>query len=230
MSPDVFIPVAEETGLISPLGESLMEQACHQIARWYDRFGLEGTPAINVNLSPKQLYNPHVADVVRDCLRRAGVHAEHLGIELTESAIVQDVEAACRTMQSLRDMGIYLSIDDFGTGYSSMATLRRFPFNAIKVDGAFVNSMSEDRASCAIIDAICTLAHNLSMAVVAEGVETMNQLLMLQGLECGNAQGYLISRPVPAEEATRLIADHGEAFFPIDQNHRDTQTFWPRSA
>ena len=221
LPPNLFIPVAEETGLINPLGELLLHTGCRQVARWYEQFGREHAPAVNVNLSPKQLYAPDVAGMVAQCIRAAGISPEHLGIELTESAIVQDVDSASQTMQALRDMGIYLSIDDFGTGYSSMATLRRFPFDAIKIDGAFVQSMCTDRSCTAIISAICTLAHNLGMSVVAEGVETLNELTMLQGLECTNAQGYLISRPVPAAEATNLIREHGGGFFSHGVYHAD---------
>ena len=228
LSPDVFIPIAEETGLITPLGDALLAQACRQVSRWYERFGRENSPAVNVNLSAKQLYSPAVADTVRRCMSEAGIAAEHLGIELTESAIVQDVDAAAATMRRLREMGIYLSIDDFGTGYSSMATLRRFPFDAIKIDRAFVASMGEDRACTAIVSAVCQLAHNLGMAVVAEGVEAASELTLLQGLECSHAQGYLMSRPVPAEEATELIATSGTRFFTADADS-DTGCFWAQA-
>ena len=213
LHPGTFISVAEETGLILPLGDQVIGLACRQIRDWYDVLGRENTPPVNVNLSARQIYGPSLIRNTKRHIETAGVEAHHLGIELTESSLICDREAADGILGELHRMGVYLSLDDFGTGYSSMETLRRFPFSAMKVDRSFIETMVHDRTAAAIVSAMVTLAYNLGLNVVAEGVETFDEVQQLQGLDCNSAQGFLISPPLDAESALRLYRERGSAFF-----------------
>ena len=213
LHPGTFISVAEETGLILPLGDQVIGLACRQIRDWYGVLGRENTPPINVNLSARQIYGPSLIRNTKRHIETAGVEAHHLGIELTESSLICDRKAADGILGELHRMGVYLSLDDFGTGYSSMETLRRFPFSAMKVDRSFIETMVHDRTAAAIVSAMVTLAFNLGLNVVAEGVETFDEVQQLQGLNCNSAQGFLISPPVDAEAAIRLYRERGRAFF-----------------
>ena len=213
LNPDAFITVAEETGLILPLGDQITALACRQIRAWYDVLGRANTPPVNVNLSPRQLYGPGLVRNIKRHLKTTGIDVRHLGIELTESSLIYDQKAAEGILSELHRMGVYLSLDDFGTGYSSMDTLRRYPFSAFKIDRSFTATMVKDRTAAAIINAMVTLAYNLRLNVVAEGVENIDEIQQLQGMDCYFAQGYLISHPVNAETATRLYRERGQAFF-----------------
>jgi diguanylate cyclase (GGDEF)-like protein len=199
--PTVFIPIAEETGLIAPLGRLMLTRATQQLADWR---GGGGAPdlVMSVNLSPRQLADPHVADRVRELLAARQLPAAALTLEITESALMDDPELAAQTLTQLRNLGVGIAVDDFGTGYSSLSYLRRFPVTGVKIDRTFIESLAQSRDDDAIVAGIINLAHTLGLQVVAEGVEKEAQLQTLAELGCDYAQGYLFSRPLPAETLT----------------------------
>jgi EAL domain-containing protein (putative c-di-GMP-specific phosphodiesterase class I) len=204
VSPAHFIPVAEESGLILPIGEWVLREACAQNRRWRDA----GVPPIrmSVNLSPAQFREPDLMGIVRSALDDAGMVADSLELELTESLLLQKGEATVKTLHTLKDAGVHLSIDDFGTGYSSLNYIKRFPVDALKIDQSFIREMMTSEQDSTLTTSIILMGKGLNLTVVAEGVETRSQLGMLRALGCDQAQGYLFSRPVPAEDAARLIA------------------------
>ena len=202
--PDEFIPALEETGLIVPVGAWVMASACAQAKRWQDE-GL-GTPTIAVNVSGRQIYVGDLCATVRAALAASGLSPACLELELTESQLMQDAEAIIHLLGQLKEIGVLVSVDDFGTGYSSLAYLKRFPIDSLKVDRAFVRDIIADPNDVSITRAIITLAHSLKLKVVAEGVETEGQLGLLIANHCDEIQGYYFSRPLPAAEATTLLA------------------------
>ena len=206
MQPADFIPVAEETGLIVPIGAWALRTACTQYGAWA-RAGLV-VPPIAVNLSVRQ-FNDEVEGMVEKALADSGMPPRALELEITESGIMQDAEASIQILRSLHRLGIGFSIDDFGTGYSSMSYLKRLPVSVLKIDQSFVRDLEEDGDSRSIVRAIIGLAHNLKLNVVAEGVETPGQLACLRREGCEAAQGYLFSRPLPPDDCAR--------FFPLAQ-------------
>ncbi len=200
--PERFIALAEETGLIVPIGAWVLRAACRQNHDW-QRAGL-GNLRIGVNLSARQFSEPDLVQTVRTVLDETGLKADSLEIELTESMMMADVEAAIETMRGLKAMGVKLSIDDFGTGYSSLAYLKRFPVDVLKIDRSFVRDMvSPDGA--AMVDAIISLAHGLRMQVIAEGVETIEQLDNLRAYGCDEVQGHIYGRPEPVHTVEALL-------------------------
>jgi diguanylate cyclase (GGDEF)-like protein/PAS domain S-box-containing protein len=211
--PDVFIPTAEETGLIRQLGMWVMHEACRQMRAWHDLCPNQPRLGIAVNLSTRQLAHADLPAQVRGVLDLTGLDASSLTLEITESALMQSMQAGAAVLQELHEMNVHLDVDDFGTGYSSLAYLQSFPVQTLKVDRSFVSSMHGGAQQSEIVRAIVGLAHNLGMDVIAEGVETPQQLEALSALHCGRAQGYFFSRPVPADEAERLIVDGAPAFW-----------------
>ncbi len=208
VSPAEFIPIAESTGLILPIGQWVLEQAAWQLAAW-DRDGL--TPlTVAVNVSSVQLRQPDLPALVRRTLQAAGVGVERLEVELTEGAAMQDPQAAIAIMNALYENGTELSIDDFGTGYSSLAYLKRFPVGKLKIDRSFVSDIGCDAGDRAIVEAIIRMAASLGMRTVAEGVETEEQLAFLRQRGCNAMQGYLLSRPLPAAEFARFVRAHAQ--------------------
>jgi predicted signal transduction protein with EAL and GGDEF domain len=205
--PDVFIPVAEETGLIGPLGDFMLVEACRQMRRWQDKHPRDPRLCISVNVSTRQLAQSDVAEQVRRVLLETGLDPASLTLEITESALMQNLKNGAAVIQRLHDMAVRLHIDDFGTGYSSLSYLHNFPVHTLKVDKSFVSRMEDAPNQAEIVKAIVSLAQNLGMEVTAEGVETNAQADALQDLHCTNAQGFLFSRPLPADEAERLIVD-----------------------
>jgi len=205
---DQFLPMAEETGLISDVGASILRSSLVQLGRWRDKLPGFGDLTIAVNVSGRQLLSNDFVDVVSDALAEAGVPAGSLWLEITETALMTDVKAATIALRELRSIGLHLSVDDFGTGYSSLTYLKRFPVEAIKVDRSFVNGLGIDSEDSTIVEAVVNLGQSLGLKVVAEGVETPLQLSRLRELGCDRAQGYLFGRPRPAEiiEAERSIA------------------------
>jgi diguanylate cyclase (GGDEF)-like protein/PAS domain S-box-containing protein len=201
--PAQFIPVAEEAGLIVPIGEWVMRRACAQARAWQD---VGHAPLqVSVNCSARQFRREGVVHTVARILRDTGLAADALELEITESVIIDhDAEVIAR-FESLSDMGVQLSIDDFGTGYSSLSYLKRFPIDKLKIDRSFVRDLSADPDDAAIVTAIVAMAHSLGLQVVAEGVETAEQLAFLKSLGCDRAQGYYFGKPVPAEDFTRLL-------------------------
>lgn len=203
--PDKFIHIAEESGLIVAIGEWVLRTACKQSKAWQDA----GLPHIRmaVNLSTRQFRTPRLAEVVVKAMEEAGLalHSDNLELELTESMIMSDVDAAVDTLNSLHAIGVRLSIDDFGTGYSSLSYLKRFSINTLKIDQSFVRDITVDQDDAAIAAAIIMLGHNLNMRVIAEGVETAGQLEILREMKCDEIQGFYFSKPVPAAELETLL-------------------------
>ena len=204
--PEQFIPVAEETGLIVPIGEWVLDEACRQLRRWRDRFpGRRVT--VGVNLSARQFTRPELVDRVREILERAGVEPGALRLEITESLLIEHTDPTAAMLARLKEVGVGLCMDDFGTGYSSLGYLHRFPLDTLKIDRSFVARMGAGGDAEPIVRTIAALAHNLGLKVVAEGVETAEQLEELRELRCEYAQGYLFSRPLDAADAGRMLAD-----------------------
>lgn len=206
ISPGEFIPIAEETGLIIPLGNWLMEEACQQLRTWQIKYP-EYTPiTISVNLSGKQLRESNLIEYIDRILAKTQLPSNTLKLEITESILMENLDAATQTLIELRKRKIKLSIDDFGTGYSSLSYLHRFPVDTLKIDRSFINEIKSGQENSAIVKAIVTLAHMMNMDVVAEGIENTAQLDQLKLLNCEHGQGYYFSRPLSREEAEKLIA------------------------
>jgi diguanylate cyclase (GGDEF)-like protein/PAS domain S-box-containing protein len=204
VSPDEFIPLAEDTGLIVDIGAWVLEQACEQLARWQL---VNPTMSVAVNFSVRQMLAPDVADLVADVLRRTGTHSSSLCLELTESIFMGDVDYFSKTLDDLRALGVQLALDDFGTGYSSLSYLQRFPFDAVKVDRSFIDGLGTDEHDSALVAAIIAMADALHLDVTAEGVETRDQLAILKSLNCRQAQGFYLAKPMIATELTGLVIE-----------------------
>lgn len=205
--PGDFIGLAEETGLIGPIGEFVLRQACWQACEW-QRQGLDAI-RVSVNLSVHQLRQGKLVSLVRQVLEETGLEPRYLELELTESQLLDSVEHIIATFQQLRDLGVKLAIDDFGTGYSSLSYLKRIPVDYVKIDQAFIRGLGEGTEDAAITRAIIAMAHGLSLKVVAEGVEHQEQLEFLKAERCDEVQGYLISRPVEAQVLAVLLRENG---------------------
>ena len=203
VSPSEFIPLAEDTGLIVQIGEWVLRAACLQGRRWIEE-GFAPIP-IAVNISARQFHDRDLSQTVIRILEETGFSPKHLELELTESSIMQNEEFAASMLNQLKSMGINISIDDFGTGFSSLASLKRLPIDALKIDQSFVREATTDPDDAALVMAIITLGHNLRLKVVAEGVETDDQLRFLQLLRCDEIQGYFFSKPVPADTLASLL-------------------------
>jgi diguanylate cyclase (GGDEF)-like protein/PAS domain S-box-containing protein len=203
VSPARFIPIAEQTGLIIPIGTWVLRTACAQASRWAREHGI--ATRIAVNLSIRQFYQKDLLKVIADALADAGLAPHALELEITESIAMSRVEVVERLLGSIRDLGVELSIDDFGTGYSSLAYLKRFPVQRLKIDRAFVHDLGRDADSAAIVRSVVALGHGLSMRIVAEGVETEEQLALLRALGCDEYQGFLFARPMDAAAVPALL-------------------------
>jgi len=203
ISPGQFIPIAEESGLIVPIGEWVLREACRQNQAWREA----GLPHVRmaVNLSSVQFRQPDLEVRIASVLEETGLDPSGLELELTESILLQDADATIETLRTVKEMGIHLSIDDFGTGYSSLSYIKRFPVDALKIDQSFVRDVTSSPEDAAITTSIVLMGKSLNLTVVAEGVETKSQLEFLRVLECDEAQGYLFSRPVPAKEALECL-------------------------
>jgi diguanylate cyclase (GGDEF)-like protein len=204
ISPASFIPLAEDTGLIIPLGEWVLRRACEETAAW------PGDVKVAVNLSPAQLKSRNLVQVVMSALAESGMAATRLQLEITESVLMQNTFATLATLHQLRALGVQIAMDDFGTGYSSLSYLRSFPFDKIKIDRSFVEDLSNGAEPLAIVRAIASLAKSLSMISTAEGVETQQQFEKLQSVGCTEMQGYIFSQARPAEEIVKLFLQRGE--------------------
>ena len=197
ISPGDFIPVAEDSGLIVPLGQWVLETACAEVKKLQLTMGYD--IGVSVNLSAMQLRQPDLVEMVRRAIKHSGLAPESLELELTESILMQDVNAPTELLDRLKALGVKLSIDDFGTGYSSLSYLKRFPIDTLKIDQSFIRDLTDDSDDAAIVDAAITLAHKLRLNVVAEGVETAAQETHLRQLDCDEVQGYFYSRPLPMD-------------------------------
>jgi diguanylate cyclase (GGDEF)-like protein/PAS domain S-box-containing protein len=204
--PKEFIPVAEETGLILTIGQRVLESACRQAREWQETFPASPPLFVSVNLSVKQFNQPGLVEDIANLLAESQLPPRCLKLEITESVFSDNIEAAVGLLTQLRELGVQLSIDDFGTGYSSLSYLQRFPIDTLKIDRSFVTQMMENEENLAIVRTIVALAQNLGMDVVAEGVETEDQLKLLRKLECENGQGYLFSTPLGGQQLDQFIA------------------------
>jgi EAL domain-containing protein (putative c-di-GMP-specific phosphodiesterase class I) len=202
--PMKFIPMAEETGVIVTLGDWVLHEACRQNKAWQNA----GLPPVNVcvNLSARQLKERNLVNRVVGALKDSGLEAKYLELELTESLIMEDVELAVSTMRELQDLGVHLSIDDFGTGYSSLSALKTFPVARLKIDKSFIDGLLADENDKAVAGAVISLGQKLGLRVIAEGVETEAQAAFLRNNNCDEMQGYLFSRPVPAQRIAELLS------------------------
>ncbi|MEJ2645980.1 MAG: EAL domain-containing protein [Gammaproteobacteria bacterium] len=204
MSPDEFVPLLEETGMIVSLGEWTLQRACHDWRIW--QAAGKGPARIAVNVAARQFSDPAFVDMVRRALADQQVPARALELEITEQTVMTDVQQAGVTLEMLDALGVRLAVDDFGTGYSSLAYLKRFPLDSLKIDRTFVGDLPENTSDGAIVEASITLGHKLGLEVVAEGVETAQQFAFLRNANCDLAQGYYVSRPVPASDLAQLLA------------------------
>jgi diguanylate cyclase (GGDEF)-like protein len=204
LCPEEFVPIAEETGLIVPIGRWIIAEACRQLAEWRRAFA--GLPlTMSINLSRRQIADRELIAHVSRILRETGLEAENLQLELTESAIWNE-ESARVVLPRLKEMGVHLAMDDFGTGYSSLSCLRDYPLDVLKIDRSFVSGQGSCRDAVAVLKGIVDLAHNLQMRAVAEGIETMEEAAMLQSVHCDEGQGYLFSPPCSVQTATAWIS------------------------
>jgi EAL domain-containing protein (putative c-di-GMP-specific phosphodiesterase class I) len=206
ISPADFIPLAEETGLIVPIGQWILTEACRQAQTWREQFPGAPDVVLSVNLSPRQFQHPTLVEDIRRIVGESGLHPDLLELEITEGAVMADADAARATLQELRNLGISLAIDDFGTGYSSLGYLKRFPVSVLKIDQSFVRGLGQDEQDSAIVHGVIALAQSLNLSVTAEGIETLEQLARLRDLGCNHGQGYLLSRPLTGEAIGNLLA------------------------
>ncbi|MBF2001207.1 MAG: EAL domain-containing protein [Synechococcales cyanobacterium M58_A2018_015] len=204
IAPSVFVPLAEETGLIDALGQWVLREACRQMRQWQLTIPQGPSLTINVNLSGKQ-FTPYLTQQIHQILKDTHLEARYLKLELTESILMSNADSAVATLRQLKQLGVQLAIDDFGTGYSSLSYLHRFPIDTLKIDRSFIHRVDVDGEQLAIVRTIMTLAWNLGMDVVAEGVETSKQLAQLRSLQCEYGQGFLFSKPVDPDSVLSLI-------------------------
>jgi EAL domain-containing protein (putative c-di-GMP-specific phosphodiesterase class I) len=204
IAPKRFIPIAEETGLIVSIGSWVMSQACSQSARWRDAGHPEA--CVSVNVSALQFEGSEFVETVRAALAASGLPPACLELELTESFVMRDIQASTRRMAQLRELGVGISIDDFGTGYSSLSYLSRLPVNSLKIDQSFVRDLHRPAGSLPIVQTIVRLAHNMDLCVVAEGVETLEELNLLRVVGCDKVQGHLFGQSLRLDQVDELLA------------------------
>src|SRR4051812_440085 len=204
ISPAEFIPLAEETGLVIPLGEWVLRTACAEVALWPEHI------KVSVNVSPVQFKGGNFVQMVIDALETSGLPARRLELEITEAVLIGDDETAVSVLHQLRNLGVRIALDDFGTGYSSLSYLQRFPFDKVKIDRSFVKDVEKTNGSLAIVQAVISIAKSREMTTTAEGVETNNQIEMLRALGCNEMQGFLFSPALPQEDFLRLMLAYPE--------------------
>ena len=210
--PGEFIPLAEETGLILPLGDWGLTEACRQVAAWKSLPGAQWQSLrVSVNLSARQFGRPGLADHVAEVLEKTFVAADDLRQEVTESSLMSNPEAALETMEDLKALGVGLHMDDFGTGYSSLNHLHRYPFDTLKIDRSFIQGIADEEDSAEIVGTILELARSLEMDVVGEGIETAEQVERLKSLGCRLGQGYYFAKPMNAEAISEILVASGES-------------------
>jgi EAL domain-containing protein (putative c-di-GMP-specific phosphodiesterase class I)/ActR/RegA family two-component response regulator len=222
VSPAQFIPLAEETGLIIPIGEWVLRTAVEQNRVWQ----IAGFPPLTmaVNLSPRQFWYPGLIGAVTQALHDSSLEPRYLELEITEGMVMRNVESALTMLHELKELGIQLAMDDFGTGYSSLSHLKRFPFDKLKMDISFVREVTYDPGSAAIARTIIAMAHNLNLRVIAEGVETEGQLAYLRAHGCDEMQGFYFSRPVPAGDFEALLRENRRLPFPEGSDSASERT------
>ena len=203
ISPNDFIPLAEENGLIIDIGELVLKKACFAAQQWRIQGLFNGRVA--VNLSSKQFTLPDLQQRITSILRLTQLPAINLELEITEGTVIHDPETAINVMQQLNKMGVSLALDDFGTGYSSLSYLKRFPIHTLKIDKAFIDDIDKSDKDLKMVDSIITMAHNMGLSVVAEGVEHSSQLSILKALKCEFIQGYIYDKPLPLAQYTQKL-------------------------
>jgi EAL domain-containing protein (putative c-di-GMP-specific phosphodiesterase class I) len=207
LGPNTFIPLAESTGLIVPLGRWVLRQACRQAVTWQANLPGAEQLRVSVNLSPRQFQYASLVGDVQEILVETGIDPGQVILEITESLLMQDTDATIATLEQLRGLGVQLAIDDFGTGYSSLSYLKRFPVNILKIDRSFVNGITTDPEDATLAEAVVQLGRALHLQTVAEGIETADQQAALRLLGCEYGQGYLYARPAEASEIEDLLAN-----------------------
>jgi EAL domain-containing protein (putative c-di-GMP-specific phosphodiesterase class I) len=205
ISPLQFIPIAEETGLIVPLGKWVLEESCRQIRHWQLNHPEASQMLVSVNLAGRQLQNPSIVEEVRKILVETGLEPACLQLEITETTVMKDAAATIRTLNELKALGVKLAIDDFGTGYSSLSYLRQFPVDTLKIDRSFVDGLGRGAQDTELVRSVIAMAKSMSLAVTSEGIETTAQLSQLQELGCDRGQGFYFARPLPAEAFTTAL-------------------------
>jgi EAL domain-containing protein (putative c-di-GMP-specific phosphodiesterase class I) len=205
LGPQAFLPVAERSELIVDIDRWVLRAAARQLRDWIQRYPAHHRVSVSVNFSGRHVVRPDVVDHTRDVLREFGLEPGRLTVEVTETSMVEDADAAAASLMRLREHGVHLALDDFGTGYSSLAYLRQLPFDILKIDRSFVQRVGHVPSDLAIVRSVVTLAHTLGLTVTAEGVETREQERSLRSLGCENAQGFLFAQPVSAAAAAAWI-------------------------
>lgn len=208
ISPSAFIPVAEETGLIVPMGEWILLTACRQMQEWREQFANARSVMMSVNLSSRQFAQPNLLAQIQEALIVTGLNAANLKLEITESMVMDDVENTIALLERLKELNIKISMDDFGTGFSSFSYLHRFPVDTLKIDRSFVSNMSQGFKNIEIVNTIVILAHKLGMDVIAEGIETQSEREIIHNFDCEYGQGYFFAKPLSSKDATKLLADN----------------------
>ena len=208
VSPLEFIPIAEETGWIVPIGQWVLRRACAQLALWQNHFEFEIPLCMNVNLSSKQFAQPQFVSEIHDLLLEHGLSPAHLKLEITETSLIDSTEVVTQGFAKLREIGVGMCLDDFGTGYSSLSYLHLLPIGTLKIDRSFIGQMKPESENREIVKTIVALGTNLGMDVVAEGIENADQLAALRALNCQSGQGYFFARPLPENEAFELLKSH----------------------
>ncbi|MGB7892219.1 MAG: EAL domain-containing protein, partial [Microcoleus sp.] len=203
VTPATFIPIAEENGLIVPIGEWVLQTACTQNKAWQD--ALQPDLRVAVNVSARQFQQFNLLEMVAKCLEKSGLAPKYLELEITETTAMQDVDYTTKVLRELQNMGVQIALDDFGTGYCSLNYLKKFPLNILKIDKSFVSGLTTDPCERAIAKAVATLGRDLNLSVVAEGVETKEQLECLRELHCQEIQGYYFSPALSAGDARKLL-------------------------
>jgi EAL domain-containing protein (putative c-di-GMP-specific phosphodiesterase class I) len=229
LSPSKFIPIAEETGLIVPIGTWVLREACSQARAWQDQFPERSSFVISVNLSARQLQQADLTQTVHNILKETGLPPASLKLEITESLIMENIESTVSRLNELKGLGVLLAMDDFGTGYSSLSYLQRLPVDTVKIDRSFVNVMDSESEPSAIVQAIVTLCRVMKLSVTGEGIETTAQLAQLQSLGCDLGQGYLFAKPVTVGDFDIMLSAVDQYKSPISRALSGTTTPVPNT-